>query len=62
MIVDIVIAALIFGYCAYVIYRQRKDRQAGGCTGCCGSCGGCSHACTPTHGVPAHGAADGKRS
>lgn len=44
MAVDIVILALILGYCAFLlVWRHRRAREArrtgGGCTGCCSSCG-----------------------
>ncbi len=48
MIADIVILALVLGYCAFLIYKGYKNKKAGkpvGCAGCsgnCGSCGGCS--------------------
>ena len=50
MLANIIIMALILGYCAYIIYKNVKNAKEGkhmGCSGCsgnCGSCGGCSGA------------------
>ena len=50
MLANIIIMALILGYCAYIIYKNVKNAKEGkhmGCSGCsgnCGSCGGCSAA------------------
>lgn len=45
MIADIVIFALIAGYCIFLVVRgcQKKKRAAaqGGCAGCCAGCSGC---------------------
>lgn len=42
MAVDIAIGALILGYCAFIIYRRKKNGGAGSCSGCGGSCAGCA--------------------
>ena len=50
MLANIIIMALILGYCAYIISKNVKNAKEGkhmGCSGCsgnCGSCGGCSGA------------------
>lgn len=50
MLANIIIMALVLGYCAYVIYREVKNAKAGihtgcggcsGCSGCPGGCGNC---------------------
>ena len=45
MLANIIIMALILGYCAFLIYRSVKNKKEGkssGCAGCGGSCSGCS--------------------
>ena len=40
---DIIIVALVIGYCAFVIInRHKKNKKAKALGGCCGSCCGCS--------------------
>ena len=46
-IADIIILALVLGYCGYIICRKHQDKKSGkggcaGCSGCSGSCAGCS--------------------
>ena len=44
MIADIIILALVLGYCAFLIYKGYKKRRVGkpvGCAGCSGNCGSC---------------------
>ena len=45
MLANIIIMALILGYCAFLIYRSLKNKKEGkssGCAGCGGSCSSCS--------------------
>ena len=42
MLANIIIMALILGYCAYLIYGMIKRFKTGGIQGCGGSCAGCS--------------------
>lgn len=40
---DIIVVALVIGYCAFVIInRHKKNKKAKASGGCCGSCCGCS--------------------
>ncbi|WP_290770846.1 FeoB-associated Cys-rich membrane protein [Anaerofustis sp.] len=40
---DIIVLALVIGYCAFVIInRHKKNKKAKASGGCCGSCCGCS--------------------
>ena len=41
---DIIVIALIAGYCLFVIiqhYRKKKKDSKNGCTGVCAGCSGC---------------------
>ena len=42
MLANIIIMALIIGYCAYLIYDMVKKIKTGGIRGCAGGCAGCS--------------------
>ena len=42
MLANIIIMALIIGYCAYLIYDMVKKIRTGGIRGCAGGCAGCS--------------------
>jgi ABC-type Co2+ transport system permease subunit len=47
MLANIIIMALILGYCAYIIYKNVKNAKEGkhmGCSGCSGNCGSCGAA------------------
>ena len=46
ILANIIIAALIFGYCAYVVYGIIKRFKNGVIQGCGGSCAGCSGCCS----------------
>lgn len=42
---DMIVLALIAGYCLFVIiqhYRKKKKGSKNGCTGACAGCSGCS--------------------
>ena len=48
MLANIIIMALILGYCAYIIYKSVKNTKEGkhmGCAGCSGNCGNCGGGC-----------------
>lgn len=41
--IDIIIIALIIGYCGFVIFnRIKKNKEGGGCCCGCSGCSGCS--------------------
>lgn len=42
VLANIIVAALIFGYCAYVVYGIIKRFKNGAIQGCGGGCAGCS--------------------
>ena len=45
MIANLIILAIVFGYCGYVIFyynKKKKTKAASGCTGHCSCCSGCS--------------------
>ena len=47
ILANIIVAALIFGYCAYVVYgiiKRFKNGAIQGCGGCAG-CSGCGGGC-----------------
>lgn len=44
MLANIIIMALIIGYCAYLIYDMVKKIKTGGIRGCAG-CSGCGGGC-----------------
>nr|WP_295283356.1 FeoB-associated Cys-rich membrane protein [uncultured Blautia sp.] len=49
MLANIIIMALILGYCAFLIRKSIKDRKEGkhiGCSGCSGNCGSCGCGCS----------------
>ena len=42
---NVIVIALVAGYCAYLIGKAYKDKKEGrhiGCAGCSGACGHCS--------------------
>ena len=48
MLANIIIMALILGYCAFIIYKSVKNTKEGkhtGCAGCSGNCGSCGGHC-----------------
>ena len=49
MFANIVIMALVLGYCAFIIYKNIKNSKEGkhmGCGGCSGNCGSCGGGCS----------------
>lgn len=46
ILADIIILALILGYCAYLVYGIVKRFKNGVIQGCGGSCAGCSGCCS----------------
>ena len=44
--IDLLIVALIFGYCTYVVVKRHQQKKNGGSgCGCSGGCAGCSGSC-----------------
>jgi len=49
VLADIVVVAVIAGYCFYVLKKHHDQKKSGGCTGGCAGCAGCAgcHPSTP---------------
>ncbi|HBM46910.1 FeoB-associated Cys-rich membrane protein [Clostridium sp. OF09-36] len=49
MLADIIVVAVIAGYCFYVIRKRHQQKKSGGCSGSCAGCSGCAscHPSTP---------------
>jgi len=47
VLADIVVVAVIAGYCFYVIKKHHDQNKSGGCTGGCAGCAGCA-GCHPS--------------